>query len=51
MNKILESIVIIFCEKFFGQTEEGEERKDKEMYVLSSVFPTTMIMNEVKKYL
>lgn len=52
MGRICENIVKSFTEIFFGSKKTKSsiiERKDE--YTLSSVFPSTQIMQEARKYL
>lgn len=51
MGKICEKIVNNFSELMFGKTKDKEIRKEKDIYTLSSVFPSKRVMREVKKYL
>lgn len=51
MGKKLEKIVVNFTEMIFGKNHKEVKKESKDVYVLSSVFPTRKVMNEVKKYL
>lgn len=53
MNRFCEGIIKVFSNFVFGNNSGIEEKEQckKEEYLLSSVFPTTEVMTEVKKYI
>ena len=52
MIKICEKIVNTLSDVFFGKAKCNKKSNAiKDTYTLSSVFPTTSIMKEIKKYI
>lgn len=53
MARICETIVNNFSELVFGGTnsKKNHREKQKDIYTLSSVFPSKKVMRQVKKYL
>lgn len=52
MAKVFEKMVDFISEVFLtNHVHEKQEKKEKEKYTLSSVFPSIQIMEEVEKYL
>ena len=54
MRKMCEKVINLLADLIFGETlikQENHETDTKDIYTLSSVFPTTSVMSEVKKFL
>lgn len=54
MRKMCEKVINLLADLIFGKTlikQENHETDTKDIYTLSSVFPTTSVMSEVKKFL
>lgn len=52
MGKMCEKIVNVLADVIFGKrVVEIEKKNTKDEYTLSSVFPTTKVMSEVRKYI